>query len=1536
MDRRQGHQSYNPYLYGQSSGYPLLPNLGLQSQQQYQQRLVYANQNPSSYTLPARPSQHFNFTAYQPNFHSVRVSEPSYNFQAHQSNSPSIRFPHHDFNLTVRQPSLPPVRVSEANFSFTAHPPNLHSVRVSNTAYQPNLSLLGVSENYRRSLNDSFIHGVKRERSSVIGEVQGSHLCRWQENDGSGSREFRHCKKSRSEEEFPVPRLRSTVHIKSPSPAFSSPSVEINRSYGERLSPRKLSKQKKPSVLNGLQFGKPNWKKKSKQKSDDQASASSGFCQTKLDASVELDISFESNVLRAKEKLMSTNGEVDSKGSRILKGDKNVAESLGEGSLRPSSARNVKPSSTSAKDEADEPGIKIHENQGKKRVVDVGKIDVVPTCKDHHLEDKEEKMSEVLVASYKDSELKISKNVAASITDKMLEEASINEKQVLENFSENLSVPVTADVEEGEISAFEGNESDVSYLSKFTTKSDESNSLNAAFPSAKKFQRPKKKKKISGFSSLLMSRNELKDFHKGSDSSPVTTKGDAHTDNNLPETQKVSRIADSSSPTFNSTKDIQAEVILKPVVEQNAEDGTVSPLLHDSLPTRETCELLLENNAAGPLSVSLNNDHNLSQVHDNNLRSVHKTSSESEIVQKVLLTADSSIPVSNALKEGAFQENKAVRSSSVSLESNGVKGNVVAERDTEEDSVIPPFCDSLPTLEFKKLLEENNAVGSLSIFSQKFMQAHDDALQSELKQTRVYKRKLYTCPVPGCKENGHSIITRPQMSDQSYRFGKEIQKGNWQLNQGNSEYSAGFSTVDTREPNRLFSFGVQPQPRVTRQSIRRQQGHEKFLSGTGVGHAAKATKKKKRRDKRKNDQTDVCMEKKKWTWKRLEVVTPVSPLVGGNEPSNKRKGHISPIVSSKGVVPSEEKSLILISNSILKQDCAGDVDKDTHQSEILPAEDSSAQTLNSMKEDSCSMKPKEGDMNVEREANLGSFIPPLPDSLLTPEVCELLQENNGVGLSTILPTNCHEFMQDIDDTLQSELNQEMANEKNVNTCPVPGSAETPKPQMLNQTFSFGKEILAVLERRHERPAGVIVENEPDHLFSFGVQSHPTTEKCPREAGQPFCDSLDGNDDPPHVITLEKRAKENSERNGSLLDSEATVLEARISGRLDSLAPFSMQKTEALPIKADQEFRDSLDDSNGPAGMIAEKVAEESSGRNTLVIDPEASGFEVKNRGISERILAFGVQPKRTAETENNSISHICVTTREKLTDDKGLLCLKPEVSKTLPSYQTSQHLVSFKKPPSNHVCQNTWRRTDSPAATAPSLREKPLGVNSFSRQSPRKLTKMQSSYVRKGNSLIRKPSSVAPSSNSCSDQAVLNQTSVHEKETKPKDSTTQRSSNKSYASEPVAEELLSLSLEAQHPEAKEANRSNIVVISPAILSDRETTHVKDSSSDLAMITGANSSSANLSITVKKTPASFLAPIVFNYRRIRNKLIRDLSSSASGNSSKLASSKSSAHVLKKGLTFVVYASLRFLLKIVILVEEFETPIECHSHSNNQVI
>lgn len=425
---------------------------------------------------------------------------------------------------------------------------------------------------------------------------------------------------------------------------------------------------------------------------------------------------------------------------------------------------------------------------------------------------------------------------------------------------------------------------------------------------------------------------------------------------------------------------------------------------------------------------------------------------------------------------------------------------------------------------------------------------------------------------------------------------------------------------------------------------------------------------------------------------------------------------------------------------------------------------------------------------------------------------------------------------------------------------------------------------------------------------------------------------------------------------------------------DGVQPFALAASEnGSPVREElclkelgQAFCDPLDDINSHQGRTVEKMEEMR--RNDSLFDPKASGSETRNGEQSDALFSGKTQPQPTREIEKHLSSNHYATSKERLTSRKA--GQKPGMSKVYPC-QTSQSARSFKKPPSNSTRHNTWHRTEIPAVSvAPRKLKWPSGP-SLPRQSPKKLTKIQSSYIRKGNSLIRKSSSVIPSSHSYFEQTAVNQISGPEKSKniniegkvdsmdrlsirsarttnsfleRPKTPPLPLSNKLAHPSlscsrvlmddppELGAEEHASSSAEAQHFEVKEENDTNIVAANASILFEKETAQTKHSSSQLALASGSDANSA--SVHTSEGPALSLAPLVFHYRRNRNKLIRDTSSSDSDpqkchGSSKMASFKSGAKESSrtrfgKGLCFLPHLSFRdelFLLLILLHIRGF---------------
>ncbi|CAA7397771.1 unnamed protein product [Spirodela intermedia] len=420
-----------------------------------------------------------------------------------------------------------------------------------------------------------------------------------------------------------------------------------------------------------------------------------------------------------------------------------------------------------------------------------------------------------------------------------------------------------------------------------------------------------------------------------------------------------------------------------------------------------------------------------------------------------------------------------------------------------------------------------------------------------------------------------------------------------------------------------------------------------------------------------------------------------------------------------------------------------------------------------------------------------------------------------------------------------------------------------------------------------------------------------------------------------------------------------------AGHVDEgVQPFALAASEnGSPMREElclkelgQAFCDPLDDINNHHGSTVEKMEEESMRRNDSLFDPKASESEARDRGNSDALFSEKTQPQPTREIEKHLSSSHCATGKERLTSRK--VGQKPGMSKMYPR-QTSQSARSFKKPPSNSTRHNTWHRTENLAVSiAPGKLKWPSGP-SLPRQSPKKLTKIHSSYIRKGNSLIRKSPSVIPSSHSYFAQSALKQITGPEKSKnisiedkvdsmdrlniksagtmssfleRPKTPPLPLNSKLAYPSlscsrvlmedppcEPGTEELASSSAETQHFEVKEENRTNIVAANASILFEKETAQIKHSSSQLALAAGTDANSASVHTT--EDPALSLRPLVFHYRRNRNKLIRDTSSSDSDaqkfhGSSKMASlkigAKESCKTRLERVMAKTYKSSRFSL------------------------
>ncbi|XP_078439178.1 uncharacterized protein LOC144709482 isoform X2 [Wolffia australiana] len=253
-------------------------------------------------------------------------------------------------------------------------------------------------------------------------------------------------------------------------------------------------------------------------------------------------------------------------------------------------------------------------------------------------------------------------------------------------------------------------------------------------------------------------------------------------------------------------------------------------------------------------------------------------------------------------------------------------------------------------------------------------------------------------------------------------------------------------------------------------------------------------------------------------------------------------------------------------------------------------------------------------------------------------------------------------------------------------------------------------------------------------------------------------------------------------------------------------------------------------------------------KETKMVEASA-GSGIASRGRSDTLLLSGTNSRTATEAELQRVS------------------AKERLSVRIP-HQRSQLASTF-----NCRRPNTWRRTENPVV--PPVMVKLSSSDPVIVPSPNVLPNIQSSYVRKGNSLIRKPSLTAPPINSCTEEIAINLASGPGKCLNINMKRTSMATNSLLEKPktppvPGSEEIALFSGEGQQlSEPNEGARADNLPDNDHTFSEKETSHVKDSSSGLA--DGA------LVSTTKETAASSLAPLVSNYRRIKNKLIRDSSS-----------------------------------------------------------
>ncbi|KAG1327154.1 putative Zinc finger CCCH domain-containing protein 7 [Cocos nucifera] len=131
-----------------------------------------------------------------------------------------------------------------------------------------------------------------------------------------------------------------------------------------------------------------------------------------------------------------------------------------------------------------------------------------------------------------------------------------------------------------------------------------------------------------------------------------------------------------------------------------------------------------------------------------------------------------------------------------------------------------------------------------------------------------------------------------------------------------------------------------------------------------------------------------------------------------------------------------------------------------------------------------------------------------------------------------------------------------------------------------------------------------------------------------------------------------------------------------------------------------------------------------------------------------------------------------ITVDSKVLGVKESMAQKTLLSSGVPKVPSSQASLASSAKVSARTSQNarhrTWHRNSTPPFASSSQRIQQLGGSSLCKQSPRKLGKLQTSYIRKGNSLIRKPAMItAPQPSYNNDNSTWSNPSFERPKTPP-------------------------------------------------------------------------------------------------------------------------------------------------------------------------
>nr|XP_029116510.1 LOW QUALITY PROTEIN: uncharacterized protein LOC105060998 [Elaeis guineensis] len=247
-----------------------------------------------------------------------------------------------------------------------------------------------------------------------------------------------------------------------------------------------------------------------------------------------------------------------------------------------------------------------------------------------------------------------------------------------------------------------------------------------------------------------------------------------------------------------------------------------------------------------------------------------------------------------------------------------------------------------------------------------------------------------------------------------------------------------------------------------------------------------------------------------------------------------------------------------------------------------------------------------------------------------------------------------------------------------------------------------------------------------------------------------------------------------------------------------------------------------------------------------------------------------------------------VTVDSKVLGVKESMAQKTLLSLGVPKVPSTQASLSSSAKESARTSQNarhrTWHRNSTPPSASSSQRIQHLGGSSSCKQSPRKLGKLQTSYIRKGNSLIRKPAIItAPQPSHNNDNSTLSNPSFERPKTPPLPLGTKLSnctaSPSRETSHPLSENPISeTGFEGQvRPldliSGSVDNQGTITGKKTESLSTKRMVYVKRKSNQLVATSGPFRDMSNHSSEKAQTSASFTSSDLY-FKNKKNQLIRN--------------------------------------------------------------